>query len=1277
MTEQQIYDWKRFWCPASGTYRFDDLGFLMDPDAPYSQYYNLTALTFDEISNLPCIALFGEPGIGKTRVLIEEYENYTNTDQSHAVWIDLSLFSTDSGFLSALQTHPQILHWLNNGTSELVLFLDSLDEGLLNVKTMAKLLISCLVNWPFNRLKLRISCRTSDWPAFLDVELCNIFTIKEVSKYELLPLRQKDVRVAAEVQGVDPESFIKAVLSTEVVAFAIRPVTLRFLLSSFSKDGRLPKRKSKIYWSGCLQLCEETNEGRHVSGQTGVLSSTQRMIVAARISTLMLLAKKLSISINSDENATDEDISIHELSGFSEEISGIRFFVKEEFVKEAIGTGLFNSRGNGRIGFSHHTYPEYLAAYYLTIKQVPTAKIFELISHTDGKVIPQLQELAIWLANVSDEFFDQMLKSQPEIAMRADDSVLTNSRKKKLIIELLGRYQSKELVEYFDLLRYFKRLNYEGVGDVITQYVQDRQYDVTVRNVAILIAQECKVSSMMTTLALLALDKTENIILREYAALAVSRSDDEAAADLLMPLVIGVDNDDLRDELKGSALKANLGRRKNFSVCLNAITPLKDPDLIGSYYHFLSYDLPGLISDENLAETLKWLVEKRPYLGSETLEDTMIRAIMLRSWRYLADPLIGVPFSRLAYSRIVNFRETRGNEYEPSYIRDIVNSPTERHILTSHIVNIVASSNEASYLVYSYPIITHADFDWVIEKVEENTDKVEIWAELLSFITDYNNQEDLATVYFVSKKFNHIAHVFSRIFDPVEINGEIAKNAREYQRTIAEADSGKLRNAEKPIDFKMELSILIGKFMKGDLEAWWKLNNLFLRSSQNRMQNIFDPDLKLFPLWDTLDDQTKSLLLIMAEEYLEKYQKIDIWLPEGKISYPGIAAFRAFYLLATESMHKVKGISPEIWKKWNSVILSFPAGQEERYRSEIHIVLIEQLAYAVPNEIDQLLINQIHGDDERHKSLRVIDLIETIRTDAVENALVSVLLDNTLTEVSSRQLLDLLLSWGNIEAKQFALQNIRNPEIQIDKRSLLAQSVVLKTEDAGWSVIGPLIRDDLDFGDNLISNLSSRHNMMSNWLADKIGETELGHLYVWIENRFPESDDPKVSGFHSVSDRERIGDFRNWLIVGLSQKGGVEASNVIRNIMTQYPAKTWIQWHLRVCEENIRRNTWLPLESHAVLSIVINSYQEYLDVQKNILNEKRKKINRRIMLVHILASLLIAILPNVFDYDSNATLRWLSDHQLFSIGLLISASAFLLIFDNADQVIDTSKDGPA
>ena len=159
---KRIYDWKRFWCPRTGSINLANGGYLSNLDEEWGKVSNPDLLTLEEISDAPCLVLLGEPGMGKSREL-NKLQNLTEQkifpeDQV----LSLNLRSC-TDLKDDLFKDEVFLDWLGNNY-HLYLFLDSLDEGRLSVPTIATGLIDELQKKKYQNhlhcLHIRIACRT-------------------------------------------------------------------------------------------------------------------------------------------------------------------------------------------------------------------------------------------------------------------------------------------------------------------------------------------------------------------------------------------------------------------------------------------------------------------------------------------------------------------------------------------------------------------------------------------------------------------------------------------------------------------------------------------------------------------------------------------------------------------------------------------------------------------------------------------------------------------------------------------------------------------------------------------------------------------------------------------------------------------------------------------------------------------------------------------------------------------------------------------------------------
>src|SRR5271166_4845988 len=203
------YDWPRFWVAQTGVLDLSDAGFLRDPvDHPVGR----DALKpLAELDGYQALALLGEPGIGKSTTLKLEHERlsaFAVERNSLSVHVDLKVSSSEERLYRQIFETPTIEAW-KAGDSHLCLLLDSLDEAMLRIETVAHLLAEGLRSLPTDRMSTRIACRTAVWPAAtLGRELRAIWGEAGLGIFELAPLRRRDVLAALSAHGIQPEEFM-------------------------------------------------------------------------------------------------------------------------------------------------------------------------------------------------------------------------------------------------------------------------------------------------------------------------------------------------------------------------------------------------------------------------------------------------------------------------------------------------------------------------------------------------------------------------------------------------------------------------------------------------------------------------------------------------------------------------------------------------------------------------------------------------------------------------------------------------------------------------------------------------------------------------------------------------------------------------------------------------------------------------------------------------------------------------------------------------------------
>jgi len=204
------YNWKRFWRPREGRLDLSDGGYLRDPDADEYHICNPEVVPFSSISDVPCLILLGEPGIGKTSAMKAEridIDKKIEEDGNKTLWLDLNEYKSEDRLIQELFEDKKFDEW-KQGNFRLYIFLDSLDECLLRIDTLAALLVNKLTMYPVERLNLRVACRTANWPNILEDAFKDVWGTDAVKVYELAPLRRKDVVEAAKANSLNLSAFL-------------------------------------------------------------------------------------------------------------------------------------------------------------------------------------------------------------------------------------------------------------------------------------------------------------------------------------------------------------------------------------------------------------------------------------------------------------------------------------------------------------------------------------------------------------------------------------------------------------------------------------------------------------------------------------------------------------------------------------------------------------------------------------------------------------------------------------------------------------------------------------------------------------------------------------------------------------------------------------------------------------------------------------------------------------------------------------------------------------
>ncbi|MEV6621923.1 hypothetical protein AB0M83_06780 [Amycolatopsis sp. NPDC051106] len=604
-------------------FELDHDGFLPDP-AHVGLIRSGTAMMRpdDAVVGSGALVLLGEPGAGKTTT----FSQLTAVDQGveepepgspGTVWVTGSEISSTGALSDVFGDHLAALP--PSGAAEpptgtLTIVLDQLDEAA-NVHRLPARLKRALSGKDTRALRFFIACRTSDYPEKLTQVLEQ--AVGECVVADLAPLTRDDAVTLAAGAGVNAEAFMDAVTEAGVGTLANVPLTLKVLLAAFQQEANsLGKTPRELFEMGVTRLADEPDRQRATDSFT-VTTVEQRLVVASRIATRMLLCGQRTIWCGEHAHSSPDDLTEGMLSGGTETTAG-SFEVSPATVGETLKTGLFSRSGKDRIAFAHSSFAAFLAARYLTSRLADKATARQgiagvfLVAAPDEATasIPiHLRETAAWMLAHAPEDHQWLAAADPE-GLIAHGAYITDGSSRAVMVEGLLRRAAE--VELTDRAWHRTRwmLKHPGLpgqlqaalDDVLANGSDEWQNFAAARS-AIRFARDNEVAEVTDSLLRLA-ETPELAPGLRYNAIKASMTTDSLTTaprlrDLLATLATGDDHDDKSEELVGTILSVLWPAHLELADVMPHLHPVRAESMLGMYRWQLR-KIPGAVSEADL-----------------------------------------------------------------------------------------------------------------------------------------------------------------------------------------------------------------------------------------------------------------------------------------------------------------------------------------------------------------------------------------------------------------------------------------------------------------------------------------------------------------------------------------------------------------------------------------------------------------------------------------------------------------------------------------------------
>jgi hypothetical protein len=1193
--------WDRWWTPLGGPIHLEQAGgFLANPVGELGDLYPLNVLPLADLLGRHCLILCGEPGMGKTAEL-DEFEKRSLSDPNQPEILRLNFRSCldASDFQRKTFGSTRWKKWKRSKGS-LRLIIDGVDEGLWLAPNFLEWFLEELgKNIPLDRLFVSLACRTLEWPYALGAQLAALWGEPRSdgkkptgSTFELCPLTRGAVVKAADSYSTPSNDFLRTVHEKQIQALAARPLTLFMLLDEFrDRGGVLNHTHRELYLEFCSRLCREPDtlrDGRLRRRKIRWLDYTpsQIQVVAGRIAAMMLISAKNSVLVRSKIQPGSTDLLIRDIASGQENDGGKDFAVTDDLVEASLATGLFNAKGDDRFGFEHQTFAECLAAQYLAKIDFSPLRTMLLRRDRAGEyVVPQLGELASWLAAEREDIFQLLLATQPEILLRTDLSHLADARKQQVVEALLRKAASAEYFERHEQRRpFYAALAHPELADQLRPTLLDRSKNNTVRWLALDIATACKCHELFP--AILKILKRRDDPVSRQAGYALDDLVTFQTASQLIPIANGNFTPQQPRAVRITALRGLVNTVWSVSEAL----PIAKRIVRSS--DFLDWSLVDRVRPSDVKPGLKAISDCESVFDSLfRLQKTVMR-IFEFAFDQLGDEEVVALLSEILFRELNAFRLERWRD-AGAFGEKVEVDPNKRRILIAAIHR-AAVAAEYDHYWHLASLCLPEDLPWLMDCTEEAGSEEERNA-YIGTIGRMLRPEILVLHWddFISRVQNCKAlHPLKAWITPWTLSGRKARKARSEQKKWRAQHERHRRAMEKP-KLPERISLVqqtLAAFRQGKPGDWIRLSRVvFITDAREWVTDGQSHDITTSPGWIAADGVEREEMRAIARDFLLSHPKEFVREP-NRSTYGAEAAFAAAWLLRDELSKS--GDLQQAFAKNSVLAVVWHFGADDAAVAEL-----TALIYSLnPKRCREAYLEELEFDSARDQGITLASRSfagcwDSALTQITETFLISKsrrpeTIRSILAELASYDLPAIPRIWRALIKR---LGESKKPDI---RRFAAATELMLELfAEQTWDELFPILKSNPDLTRAAV--LSSAHYGRGYGLrpTQELSEEHLSDLYLLLYRTFlpsdPEEAWPDDGEPRKVTARHDAARFRDSLLERLVARGTPAGCDQLRRI-SQKVAKDdrlWMRKRRLDCVELVRRKAWQPLSAGQLLEI--------------------------------------------------------------------------------------------
>jgi hypothetical protein len=487
------------------------------------------------------------------------------------------------------------------------------------------------------------------------------------------------------------------------------------------------------------------------------------------------------------------------------------------------------------------------------------------------------------------------------------------------------------------------------------------------------------------------------------------------------------------------------------------------------------------------------------------------------------------------------------------------------------------------------------DLPWLLDQYEATTDdqqKTRLATCIRGVFSPHTNNEWTNRLFEAScrdapRGFSPLADAVADSIEPIWLGTDTARDAREAHARHLEfrhrISQGKRRLDPPPAE---RVQNALNDFVSGITRVWMRLwQELSLEDDAPGYRPSPTTPILKTPGWQRAGEAQRTMILDCAQSWVTaiSLSKLEIGLPDGQFSYSHIATHLALALLGRERAVWLGAATQERWSVWLPAILSYPFEHSDPARGMLLRIASEQFPDPVLAAIGTRLDQEIAAEGRHFASLDHLQSVWSPPAAAMVHACLQ-----RLTDPQRRMaFLQVLLNRQDVAAVRLALAEftaaVDAGEAGTGRSLELAEMLMEHAPSQVWPLLWAKSEQDPAYGDALCSKLAYRRG----WLA-ALQESQLGDLYLWLEERFPAAADPVRPSMqvYSPTSRDEVAGLRDSCVGQLSAAATVQSVAILQSLCDRFSGQNWLVESLLSARSALRDRDWCPIRPSMLLQFL-------------------------------------------------------------------------------------------